>query len=46
MKDFVVGSPYSSEVELEDGDEFLIIACDGVCPAVLHIEIHSNVRVS
>lgn len=31
MKDFVVGSPYTTETELADDDEFLIIACDGVC---------------
>ncbi|KAI5114980.1 hypothetical protein M0805_004952, partial [Coniferiporia weirii] len=30
MKDFVVGSPYTTETELSDDDEFLIIACDGV----------------
>lgn len=31
MKDYVVGSPYTTETELGDEDEFLIIACDGVC---------------
>jgi protein phosphatase PTC1 len=30
MKDFVVGSPYTTETELTDEDEFLILACDGV----------------
>jgi protein phosphatase PTC1 len=30
MKDFVVGSPYTTETELCDDDEFMIIACDGV----------------
>ncbi|THG94881.1 hypothetical protein EW145_g8058 [Phellinidium pouzarii] len=30
MKDFVVGSPYTTETELGDDDEFLILACDGV----------------
>lgn len=30
MKDFVVGAPYTTETELCDEDEFLIIACDGV----------------
>ena len=30
MKDFVVGSPYTTETELGEEDEFLIIACDGV----------------
>jgi protein phosphatase PTC1 len=31
MKEFVVGSPYTTETELSDDDEFLILACDGVC---------------
>lgn len=30
MKEYVVGSPYTTETELSDDDEFLIIACDGV----------------
>lgn len=30
MKEFVVGSPYTTETELCDADEFLIIACDGL----------------
>ncbi|KZV82537.1 protein phosphatase 2C [Exidia glandulosa HHB12029] len=30
MKEFVVGSPYTTETELSDEDEFLIIACDGL----------------
>jgi protein phosphatase PTC1 len=30
MKEFVVGSPYTTETELGEEDEFLIIACDGV----------------
>jgi serine/threonine protein phosphatase PrpC len=30
MKEFVVGSPYTTETELGDDDEFLIMACDGV----------------
>lgn len=30
MKEYVVGSPYTSEMELTDADEFLIIACDGL----------------
>lgn len=38
MKDFVVGAPYTTETELADDDEFLIIACDGVSnsPLFLH----------
>lgn len=30
MKEFVVGAPYTTETTLDDDDEFLIIACDGV----------------
>ncbi|KAG6837727.1 hypothetical protein H0H93_003529 [Arthromyces matolae] len=30
MKEFVVGSPYTTETELCDEDEFLILACDGL----------------
>jgi protein phosphatase PTC1 len=33
MKEFVVGSPYTTETELSDEDEFLVIACDGVSAA-------------
>ena len=32
MKEFVVGSPYTTETELSEQDEFLILACDGVSP--------------
>lgn len=30
MKEFVVGAPYTTETTLDDEDEFLIVACDGV----------------
>ncbi|THH19969.1 hypothetical protein EW146_g1299 [Bondarzewia mesenterica] len=30
MKDFVVGSPYTTETEMTEEDEFLILACDGI----------------
>ncbi|EIN12062.1 PP2C-domain-containing protein [Punctularia strigosozonata HHB-11173 SS5] len=30
MKEFVVGAPYTTETELSDDDEFLILACDGL----------------
>jgi protein phosphatase PTC1 len=30
VKEFVVGSPYTTETALDEGDEFLIVACDGV----------------
>lgn len=35
MKDFVVGAPYTTETELGNTDEFLIIACDGVSHSLL-----------
>ncbi|KDQ57628.1 hypothetical protein JAAARDRAFT_35320 [Jaapia argillacea MUCL 33604] len=30
MKEFVVGSPYTTETELCEDDEFVILACDGL----------------
>jgi len=36
MKEFVVGSPYTTETTLDQSDEFLIVACDGVCPYPFH----------
>ena len=30
MKEFVVGSPCTTETELGEDDEFLFLACDGV----------------
>ncbi|WFD39454.1 protein-serine/threonine phosphatase [Malassezia japonica] len=30
MKEFVVGSPFTTSIELEEGDTFLIVACDGL----------------
>jgi len=30
MKEFVVGSPYTTETTLGPEDDYLIIACDGV----------------
>lgn len=30
MKEFVVGSPYTTETTLGADDQFLIVACDGV----------------
>jgi len=30
MKEFVVGSPFTTETELGEDDEFLVIACDGL----------------
>jgi protein phosphatase PTC1 len=34
MKEYVVGSPYTTETELGSEDEFLILACDGVSSLV------------
>ncbi|KAJ8468441.1 hypothetical protein ONZ51_g9641 [Trametes cubensis] len=34
MKEFVVGSPYTTETELCEDDEFLILACDGLWDVV------------
>ena len=31
MKEFVVGSPFTTSIDLLDEDEFLVVACDGVC---------------
>lgn len=39
MKEFVVGSPYTTETELCEEDELLILACDGVS------ELHSRARL-
>ncbi|KAF9237541.1 protein serine threonine phosphatase 2C [Melanogaster broomeanus] len=30
MKEFVVGSPYTTETQLCDDDEFVVLACDGL----------------
>lgn len=39
MKEFVVGAPYTTETELCEEDEFVILACDGVShdPFIPHI---------
>ncbi|KAI0793210.1 phosphatase 2C-like domain-containing protein [Abortiporus biennis] len=34
MKEFVVGAPYTTETELTEEDEFLILACDGLWDVV------------
>lgn len=30
MKEFIIGAPYTTALELREGDDFLIVACDGV----------------
>jgi len=45
MKEFVVGSPYTTETTLGDDDEWLIIACDGlwdVCEDQTAVDIISQ----
>lgn len=42
MKEFVVGSPYTTETVLSDGDDMLILACDGVCYHTPAIVIQSH----
>ncbi|KAI0341973.1 protein serine/threonine phosphatase 2C [Trametopsis cervina] len=34
MKEFVVGAPYTTETDLTDEDEFMILACDGLWDVV------------
>ncbi|WFD07253.1 protein-serine/threonine phosphatase [Malassezia vespertilionis] len=31
MKEFVVGAPFTTSIELNEDDAFVIMACDGVC---------------
>lgn len=40
MKEFVVGAPYTTETTLDDDDEFLIVACDGV--SLVHVNRMRN----
>lgn len=40
MKEFVVGSPYTTETSLSDEDTFLIVACDGV--SILNYEVYAE----
>lgn len=42
MKDFVVGAPYTTETELCDDDEFLILACDGVSTSSLSTHVSTS----
>lgn len=42
MKEFVVGAPYTTETEICDEDEFLILACDGVRGFFLSCEIFAD----
>ena len=31
IKEFVVGTPFTTSIDMCDEDQFLIVACDGVC---------------
>jgi hypothetical protein len=42
MKEFVVGSPYTTETSLGPGDEWLIVACDGVRPLYLLLVVETE----
>ncbi|KAJ6466076.1 phosphatase 2C-like domain-containing protein, partial [Mycena vitilis] len=44
MKEFVVGAPYTTETELCDDDEFLILACDGLWDVVTDQEAVDLIR--
>jgi len=44
MKEFVVGSPYTTETELYDEDEFVILACDGLWDIAEDKEAIDHVR--
>ncbi|GAA6021310.1 hypothetical protein JCM11491_005799 [Sporobolomyces phaffii] len=47
MKEFVVGKPYTTETTVGDGDEWLIVACDGlwdVCTDEEAVEIVERSR--
>lgn len=39
MKEFVVGSPYTTETVLGNEDSFLIIACDGVSTQAILVRL-------
>jgi len=46
MKEWVIGSPYTTRVVLDDDDKFLILACDGiwdVCTDEEAVELIENV---
>lgn len=30
MKEWIIGDPYTTETELNEKDDFMILACDGV----------------
>lgn len=47
MKDLVTGSPFTTETQLEDDDEFMIVACDGlwdVCDDKTAVNLVRNIK--
>lgn len=46
MKEFVVGSPYTTETTLGAEDEFLIVACDGVSSVLSSLSCHASSSVT
>ncbi|GME83178.1 unnamed protein product [Ambrosiozyma monospora] len=44
MKNLVIGSPYTTSTELQEDDEFLIIACDGLWDVVTDQEAVDRVK--
>ncbi|TIB95050.1 PP2C-domain-containing protein [Wallemia mellicola] len=39
MKQYVVGSPYTTEIDITDDDEWLVIACDGLWDVATDSEV-------
>jgi protein phosphatase PTC1 len=46
LKEFVICAPFTSRVPLTDEDEFLILACDGVCNFVSFLFIYLKLTCS
>ncbi|KAI9300798.1 phosphatase 2C-like domain-containing protein [Cunninghamella echinulata] len=47
MKEFVVGNPYTTETELVKGDDFIILACDGlwdVCDDQTAVDLIKDIK--
>lgn len=44
LKEWVVGAPFTSECVLEDEDEWLVIACDGVWDVMTDQEVIDLVK--
>lgn len=46
MKEYVVGAPYTTETDLTEEDEFMILACDGVSTLPIHHALCPHLPVS